>query len=178
MDFLELSPAEQKRARAALKRHSLAWSSDDELDAHVDHLRRLRLDRPDCAAWIEGELALLHQERLNRLRAADVYGRARREDFGGPSKLLARIQAIKGRDQVDLLWVLFGLSFTQSGERYKASCPLHQDRTPSFVLYPDGHWRCFSCNRGGDAVDLMMLTHHVTLGEAVTLVEELTRPAA
>jgi hypothetical protein len=35
-------------------------------------------------------------------------------------------------------------------------CPLtdHEDRTPSFYLYPPGRFHCYGCGHGGDVVDL------------------------
>jgi hypothetical protein len=38
----------------------------------------------------------------------------------------------------------------------KGRCPLHEERTPSFVIYQDkGYWRCFgACARGGDVINL------------------------
>lgn len=46
------------------------------------------------------------------------------------------------------------------GERWTARCPLpdHEDKTPSFVVYPaNGGWWCFGCNRGGDVVRLAQM---------------------
>lgn len=38
-----------------------------------------------------------------------------------------------------------------SGKAYKGLCPFHQERTPSFYVFPEtGSWRCFGCNKGGD----------------------------
>ena len=42
---------------------------------------------------------------------------------------------------------------------FTGRCPLpdHEDRTPSFFVYPGevgGRWWCYGCNRGGDVVDL------------------------
>jgi hypothetical protein len=39
---------------------------------------------------------------------------------------------------------------------FSGRCPLpdHEDRTPSFYLYPPRRYYCFGCGRGGDAVDL------------------------
>lgn len=43
---------------------------------------------------------------------------------------------------------------------FTGRCPLpdHEDRTPSFYIYPGeevgGRWWCYGCNRGGDVVDL------------------------
>jgi hypothetical protein len=35
-------------------------------------------------------------------------------------------------------------------------CPLpdHEDKTPSFYVYPPERWWCYGCGRGGDVVDL------------------------
>jgi hypothetical protein len=39
---------------------------------------------------------------------------------------------------------------------FTGRCPLpdHEDKTPSFYIYPPGRWWCYGCNRGGDVVDL------------------------
>jgi DNA primase len=39
---------------------------------------------------------------------------------------------------------------------FTGRCPLpdHEDRTPSFYIYPPGRWWCYGCGRGGDVVDL------------------------
>jgi DNA primase len=42
---------------------------------------------------------------------------------------------------------------------FTGRCPLadHEDRTPSFYIYPGevgGRWWCYGCSRGGDVVDL------------------------
>jgi hypothetical protein len=44
------------------------------------------------------------------------------------------------------------------GEKWVGRCPLpdHEDRTPSFTVYP-GRWHCYGCGRGGDVVDLARL---------------------
>ena len=40
---------------------------------------------------------------------------------------------------------------------YTALCPLHDDKNPSFVIYPEsGRFICFSCcSEGGDVIDLV-----------------------
>jgi DNA primase len=45
------------------------------------------------------------------------------------------------------------------GDRWTTQCVLgdHEERTPSFVVYPgDRGWWCFGCQRGGSVVDLAM----------------------
>lgn len=40
---------------------------------------------------------------------------------------------------------------------HKANCPLQKkDTTPSFHVYPNNTWYCFSCNQGGDVIDFVM----------------------
>lgn len=52
----------------------------------------------------------------------------------------------------------------RAGGRWVVRCPLpgHDDKTPSFTVYPDddegrGRWWCYGCLRGGDVVDLAAL---------------------
>ncbi|MDH3522286.1 MAG: DNA primase [Acidobacteriota bacterium] len=45
----------------------------------------------------------------------------------------------------------------KAGSRYKGSCPLHKEKTPSFSVEPvQGLYYCFGCGQGGDAIDLHM----------------------
>jgi DNA primase len=39
---------------------------------------------------------------------------------------------------------------------FMGRCPLpdHEDKTPSFYLYPPGRYHCYGCGRNGDVVDL------------------------
>lgn len=39
---------------------------------------------------------------------------------------------------------------------FTGRCPLpeHEDKTPSFYVYPPGRFWCYGCGRGGDVVDL------------------------
>lgn len=66
------------------------------------------------------------------------------------------LQAIKR--QHDLLSYVQDVTGQAPKHGNKFNCPLHNDKTPSFVVYPDGKWHCFgACNRGGDILDLMGL---------------------
>jgi hypothetical protein len=60
---------------------------------------------------------------------------------------------------IDLANLLCGAGRLQRvGNRWVAKCPLpnHQDKTPSFTIYPETNsWYCYgACQRGGDIVDL------------------------
>lgn len=57
------------------------------------------------------------------------------------------------------------LKFNQAGF---ASCPLHTDKTPSLKYYEkDNHWHCYSCDTGGDSIDLVMARDNVDFKKAI-----------
>jgi DNA primase len=60
-----------------------------------------------------------------------------------------------------------------------ASCPLHEDKTPSLSVRPEkGLWHCFSCGKGGDAITLVREAEGVDFIEACRiLVERFNIPA-
>ena len=47
-----------------------------------------------------------------------------------------------------------------AGREFKALCPFHNEKTPSFIVTPDRQtWHCFgACATGGDVVDLINRT--------------------
>ena len=57
----------------------------------------------------------------------------------------------------------------RSGRSYKGNCPFHQERTPSFHVFPDRQsWRCFgACATGGDAISFVMRSENLEFGEAM-----------
>ena len=57
----------------------------------------------------------------------------------------------------------------QAGRVFKARCPFHTERTPSFVVNPErGSWRCFgACAEGGDAIRFVMKMENQTFSEAL-----------
>jgi DNA primase len=55
----------------------------------------------------------------------------------------------------------------KAGRYYKALCPFHQEKTPSFHVDPErGLWHCFGCGAGGDIFDFIMRTANLTFVEA------------
>jgi len=50
----------------------------------------------------------------------------------------------------------------------KAFCPFHQEKTPSFKVFPQkNNWYCFGCNRGGDIFDFIQEIESLSFPEAV-----------
>ena len=59
---------------------------------------------------------------------------------------------------IDLANLLCGpCGLRKVGNRWVGQCPLpdHEDRSPSFTVYPETNsWFCFGCLRGGDVIEL------------------------
>lgn len=56
----------------------------------------------------------------------------------------------------------------RSGRNWKANCPFHNEKTPSFMVSPDkGIFHCFGCNAGGDVFKFVMMMDNLTWPEAV-----------
>lgn len=56
------------------------------------------------------------------------------------------------------------------GKRLRGLCPLHNDKEPSLIVYPDQQkWHCFgACNTGGDVVDFIKLAENLDTSGAIT----------
>ncbi|MFN6954492.1 MAG: DNA primase [Acetobacteraceae bacterium] len=55
---------------------------------------------------------------------------------------------------------------TRSGRNWKACCPFHNEKSPSFYVYDD-HYHCFGCGAHGDAITFVMQTEGASFMEAV-----------
>ncbi|MEX0784453.1 MAG: DNA primase [Dehalococcoidia bacterium] len=57
----------------------------------------------------------------------------------------------------------------KSGRNFKALCPFHSEKTPSFYVFPDkGTWRCFgSCGEGGDLFSFVQKRENLDFRDAL-----------
>lgn len=63
----------------------------------------------------------------------------------------------------------------KAGTHYKACCPFHQERSPSFMVNEEKNmWHCFGCGKGGDAFAFVMEIEGLDFREALTLLAEKT----
>jgi DNA primase len=58
------------------------------------------------------------------------------------------------------------VTLKRAGRGWKGCCPFHDERTPSFYVYSDGHYHCFGCREHGTVFDYVMKTERVEFPEA------------
>ncbi|MCK4831916.1 MAG: DNA primase, partial [Anaerolineales bacterium] len=85
------------------------------------------------------------------------------------------IDEIKAR--VDIVDVISKhVELKRSGRNFKALCPFHTEKTPSFVVFPDTQtWRCFgACAEGGDIYSFLMKKQGWDFADALRALAEQT----
>ncbi|MCH7991020.1 MAG: DNA primase [Gemmatimonadetes bacterium] len=80
------------------------------------------------------------------------------------------IDEVRARaDIVDIIGEIVPLK--KAGREYKANCPFHEERTPSFYVVPDkGFYKCFGCGKSGSVFDFVMERQGMDFVEAVKYV--------
>ncbi|MCR4328678.1 MAG: DNA primase [Patescibacteria group bacterium] len=78
------------------------------------------------------------------------------------------------KEKLDIVEFLKGyLQLQPAGKNFKARCPFHKEKTPSFMVSPDRQsWHCFGCALGGDAFSFIMRYENVEFGEALRVLAE------
>lgn len=63
---------------------------------------------------------------------------------------------------------LIGIPTKKMGQLEWVHCPFHNDKTPSFAIYPGtGGWYCYGCGEGGSSIDFIMKRDNMTFLQAV-----------
>jgi len=68
----------------------------------------------------------------------------------------------------ELLYETMVKNLCRNGRSRRGTCPLHDDRVASFVIYADGHYHCFGCGaHGRDQITLYGAIHRLDFGETI-----------
>lgn len=75
------------------------------------------------------------------------------------------------RQASDIVEIIDGyVPLKKAGSRYKACCPFHQEKTPSFNVDPARqYFKCFGCGKGGSVIDFVMLYESLDFPAAVRM---------
>ncbi|MDD6055586.1 MAG: DNA primase [Helicobacteraceae bacterium] len=83
------------------------------------------------------------------------------------------IEALK--NQLDILDVVSHyIEVKKQGSSFKACCPFHQEKTPSFVVNANkGFYHCFGCGASGDSIKFVMEYEKLEFAEAIEKLAQL-----
>ena len=79
----------------------------------------------------------------------------------------ASIESLK--NSIDIVDVIGNfIELKKAGANYKANCPFHGEKTPSFVVSPSKQiYHCFGCGVGGDSIKFVMELEKLSYPEAI-----------
>lgn len=85
---------------------------------------------------------------------------------------MAQTDDIKQR--IDLVDLVQGyVKLNQAGTNWKARCPFHNEKTPSFMVSREKQiWHCFGCGRGGDAFSFIQEIEGMDFPETLRFLAE------
>ena len=60
-----------------------------------------------------------------------------------------------------------GVELARRGTRHCGLCPFHSEKTPSFFVFNDNHYKCFSCGERGDVIDFTQKMYGLSFPDAL-----------
>ena len=86
------------------------------------------------------------------------------------------IHQIKDINLGDVVQQSTGMELRRNGNKLVGLCPLHHEKTPSFTVFEDNHFKCFGCGEYGDAVDFIQRLHGIDFKGALRLLGISQKP--
>src|SRR6266566_2099469 len=78
------------------------------------------------------------------------------------------------REKIDIVsFISEFIPLKKAGRNFKANCPFHNEKTPSFVVSAERQiWHCFGCQKGGDAFTFLMEYERLEFPEALRILAQ------
>ncbi len=82
---------------------------------------------------------------------------------------LPRDIVVRIKEETDIVGVVRGyVTLKPAGAGFKALCPFHREKTPSFTVNPARQlFKCYGCGEGGDVISFLMKIEGLTFPETV-----------
>lgn len=77
-------------------------------------------------------------------------------------------------DKTDIVEIISGyVPLKKAGQNFKARCPFHEEKTPSFVVSPGKQiYHCFGCGAGGNAIGFLMKHERMDFVEVIKMLAD------
>ena len=78
------------------------------------------------------------------------------------------------QSRTDIVELIAGyIPLKRTGRNFKALCPFHGEKTPSFVISPQKQiFHCFGCGEGGGVFQFLMFMEKITFPEAIEVLAQ------